>query len=140
MPPGETVITASILIADDDPNILRALQFLMQGEGHAVRTATDGRQVLQAVEQAKPDLLLLDVMMPGGNGYEICRHLRGSPAYDGIRIVMLTARGRESDARTGLALGADAYVTKPFAIGDVVGCIAEVLSRPPAGARAIGPG
>jgi DNA-binding response OmpR family regulator len=107
----------------------------MRNEGHDVRTATDGRQVLDAVAHAPPDLLLLDVMMPHGNGYEVCRHLRSSTAYDAVRIVMLTARGHKSDEQTGLGLGADAYVTKPFAIGDVVGCVAEVLSRPrsPAG-------
>jgi DNA-binding response OmpR family regulator len=73
--------------------------------------------------------LLLDLMMPRGNGYEVCRKLRASPRYDGVRIVMLTARGQESDQRTGLALGADAYVTKPFAISDVADCVRTVLAK-----------
>lgn len=127
---GSNAIPASILIADDDPNILRALTFLMQREGHEVRTATDGQGVLAAVAQSPPDVLLLDLMMPRGNGYEVCRTLRASANYNGVRIIMLTARGGDADQHTGLALGADAYVTKPFAIGDVIDCVASVLARP----------
>jgi DNA-binding response OmpR family regulator len=107
----------------------------MQRQGHDVRTATDGAAALAAVEHTPPDLLLLDVMMPRGNGYEVCRTLRASGLYNGVRIIMLTARGQESDQRKGLALGADAYVTKPFAIADVIDTVAQVLARPrPAGA------
>ncbi|ODT15770.1 MAG: two-component system response regulator [Kaistia sp. SCN 65-12] len=124
-------MSASILIADDDPNILLALSYLMRREGHAVRTATDGQQTLDAVAQAVPDLVLLDVMMPKANGYDVCRALRASHAYDGVRIVMLTAKGREADQQAGLALGADAYISKPFAIGDVVACVASVLAGKP---------
>jgi DNA-binding response OmpR family regulator len=102
----------------------------MQREGHDVRTASDGQQAMAAVLEAAPDVLLLDVMMPRGNGYEICRELRASPDYDAVRIVMLTARGGDADQRAGIALGADAYVTKPFAIADVVDCVADVLARP----------
>lgn len=120
---------ASILIADDDPNILLALSYLMRREGHEVRTATDGQQTLDAVVEAPPDLVLLDLMMPKANGYDVCRTLRGNRAYDAVRIIMLTAKGREADQRAGLALGADAYISKPFAIGDVVDCVASVLGR-----------
>jgi len=119
---------ASVLIADDDPNILRALSFLMQREGHVVRTATDGRQALDAVEQERPDLVLLDLMMPRANGYDVCRALRSNPGHAGVRIIMLTAKGRDADEQAGLALGADAYITKPFAISDVTECVARVLS------------
>ena len=126
----ERAIPASILIADDDPNILRALTFLMEREGHEVRTAADGRQALEAVAETPPDLLLLDVMMPRGNGYEVCRRLRSSSDYDGVRIIMLTARGGDADQDEGLSLGADAYVTKPFAIGEVIDCVSAVLARP----------
>lgn len=132
---GGLSISASILIADDDPNILRALSFLMQREGHEVRTATDGRQALAAVAEAPPDVLLLDLMMPHSNGYEVCQALRASSAYDAVRIVMLTARGGETDKSMGMAAGADAYVTKPFAIDDVVDCVSAVLARPPARAN-----
>jgi DNA-binding response OmpR family regulator len=121
-------MSASILIADDDPNILLALSYLMRREGHDVRTATDGQQTLDAVARAVPDLVLLDLMMPKANGYDVCRTLRASSAYNTVRIIMLTAKGREADQRAGLALGADAYISKPFAIGDVVDCVASVLA------------
>lgn len=102
----------------------------MQREGHDVRTATDGRQTLAAIAEMPPDVLLLDLMMPHGDGYEVCQALRASPAYKDIRIVMLTARGGEADQSKGRAAGADAYVTKPFAINDVVDCVSAVLARP----------
>jgi DNA-binding response OmpR family regulator len=102
----------------------------MQREGHEVRTATDGQQALAAVADSPPDVLLLDLMMPRANGYDVCKALRADPDYNDVRIIMLTARGGDADQRTGLALGADAYVTKPFAIGDVVDCVASVLARP----------
>lgn len=105
----------------------------MRREGHEVRTAVDGQAALAAIAEAAPDLVLLDLMMPRGNGYDVCRELRASACYDGVRIIMLTAKGREADQRTGLALGADAYVTKPFAIGEVVDCVTSVLARPRAG-------
>lgn len=124
-------MTASILIADDDPNILLALRYLMQREGHDVRTANDGQEALDAMAQAAPDLVLLDVMMPRASGYDVCRTLRASSAYDSVRVVMLTAKGREADQRAGLALGADAYICKPFAIADVVACVANVLAGSP---------
>lgn len=102
----------------------------MRREGYDVRTATDGSQVLAGIAEHRPDLLLLDVMMPHGNGHEICRQLRADPANDQVHIVMLTARGHEADRHAGLALGADAYVTKPFAVADVVDCVARVLALP----------
>lgn len=128
-------MAASVLIADDDPNILRALTFLMQREGHVVRTATDGRQALDAVEEQTPDLVLLDLMMPRANGYDVCRALRSSPQHEGVRIIMLTAKGRNAEQQAGLALGADAYITKPFAVSDVTECVARVLSQPAAASR-----
>ncbi len=123
---------ASILIADDDPNILRALAFLMHEEGHDVRTVADGEAALAAIAEAPPELVLLDVMMPKRNGYDVCRALRSDPHYGRLRIVMLTAKGREADKRAGMELGVDAYLTKPFAIRDVVGCVASILDAPPA--------
>jgi DNA-binding response OmpR family regulator len=122
-------VSASILIADDDPNIVRALRFLMHREGHAVRTVADGESALAAIADAPPDLVLLDLMMPKGSGHEVCRTLRADRAYDKVSIVMLTAKGREDDQRAGMNLGADAYITKPFAIDDVVRCVTDVLAR-----------
>lgn len=94
-----------------------------------MRTATDGRETLAAVAELPPDVLLLDLMMPHGNGYEVCQALRASAAYNNVRIVMLTARGGEADQSKGLSAGADAYVTKPFAISDVVDCVTAVLAK-----------
>lgn len=122
-------MAASVLIADDDASISRALRFLMQREGHDVRTAADGEQALAAIESERPDVVLLDLMMPKGNGYEICRTLRADRRYDGIRIVMLTAKGGEADQRVGMDLGADAYISKPFAIAEVVTCVRAMLTR-----------
>ncbi len=127
---------ASILIADDDPNILRALAFLMHEEGHDVRIVADGEAALAAIAEAPPELVLLDVMMPKRNGYDVCRALRTNRHFARLRIVMLTAKGREADKRAGLELGVDAYLTKPFAIRDVVGCVASVLDRPRAASAA----
>jgi two-component system, OmpR family, alkaline phosphatase synthesis response regulator PhoP len=122
-------VSASVLIADDDPNIVRALRFLMHRQGLDVRTAGDGETALAAIEETPPDLVLLDLMMPKGSGYEVCRALRANRSYDDVKIVMLTAKGSESDQRIGMDLGADAYITKPFAIDDVVRCVADVLAR-----------
>lgn len=122
-------MSASVLIADDDASILRALRFLMQREGHDVRTAADGEQALAEIERKRPDVVLLDLMMPKGNGYEVCRTLRANRSYDDVRIVMLTAKGREADQRVGMDLGADAYITKPFAIAEVTACVKDVLAR-----------
>jgi DNA-binding response OmpR family regulator len=125
---GSSSISASVLIADDDPNILRALTFLMRREGHLVRTASDGAETLAAIAEARPDIVLLDLMMPRGNGFEVCRTLRASPEYDDVRIIMLTARGGNSDESKGMEAGADAYVTKPFAIGEVIDCVTGMLA------------
>ena len=123
-------MSASVLIADDDPNIVRALRFLMHRQGLDVRTAADGETALAAIAETPPDLVLLDLMMPKGSGYEVCRALRADRSYDDVKIVMLTAKGNESDQRIGMDLGADAYITKPFAIDDVVRCVTDVLARP----------
>lgn len=122
-------MAASVLIADDDSSISRALSFLMEREGHDVRTVADGEQALAAIERKRPDIVLLDLMMPKGNGYEVCRTLRANRSYDDIRIVMLTAKGGEADQRIGMDLGADAYISKPFAIAEVVSCVQAVLAR-----------
>jgi len=124
-------MSASVLIADDDPNISRALGFLMRQEGYDVRIVADGEQALATVSSDPPDVILLDVMMPKGNGYDVCRALRANRSYGNIRIIMLTAKGGEADQRVGMELGANAYITKPFAITDVVSCVQSVLSTQP---------
>ena len=131
-------MAASVIIADDDPNIVLSLEFLMKRAGYAVRVARDGEAVLSAVAESVPDLVLLDVMMPKRNGYDVCDALRADPACRDLRIIMLTARGQTVERTKGLALGADAYITKPFASGEVVRCVAEVLARRQSQAAAAG--
>jgi DNA-binding response OmpR family regulator len=121
---------ASILIADDDANIARALSFVMRGAGYSVRAAVDGDAALAAIAAEVPALVLLDVMMPKRNGYEVVRAIRADPRCVDVRIVMLTARSRDSDRRAGLELGVDAYVTKPFALDEVIAAVAAALAAP----------
>jgi DNA-binding response OmpR family regulator len=116
-----------ILIADDEPNIVLSLEFLMQTSGYEVRAVSDGDEALAALPEFRPDLVLLDVMMPKRNGYEICQWIRSTPSLAGTKVVMLTAKGRETDVEKGLGLGADAYVTKPFATRDLVARVKAML-------------
>jgi DNA-binding response OmpR family regulator len=122
---------ASVLIADDDPNIVLSLEFLMRQAGYRVRVARDGEAALAAVAEEPPDLLLLDVMMPRRSGYDVCQTVRADPALNRVRIVMLTAKGRDVERTKGLALGADDYITKPFSTREVVARVREILARPP---------
>lgn len=117
---------ARVLIVDDEPNIVVSLQFLMRKGGFETSVARDGEEALLEVERFRPDLVLLDVMMPRKDGYEVCQQLRSS-GWDDLKIVMLTAKGRESEITKGLALGADAYVTKPFSTSDLVDTITRLL-------------
>ena len=116
-----------VLIVDDEPNIVVSLQFLMKKAGFDTAVARDGDEALTAVEWFRPDLVLLDVMMPRRDGYEVCQQLRGSGWTD-LKIVMLTAKGREAEATKGLALGADAYVTKPFSTSELVDTVTRLLT------------
>ena len=109
-----------ILIADDEPNIVVSLEFLMKRKGHDVKVVSDGEAVLAAVAEFAPDVILLDVMMPRLSGFEVCQRVRENPAWGSIKIIMLTAKGRDVDVTKGLALGADAYVTKPFSTRELV--------------------
>ena len=118
---------ARILIAEDEPNIVTLLQFLLQGGDHEVRVARDGAEALLLAESFVPNVLLLDVMMPLRNGYEVCRTIRGNPALRRVKILMLTARGRDEEREKGLALGADAYVTKPFSTKELLAKVGELL-------------
>src|SRR6476646_1487561 len=124
-------MAASVLIADDDPNIVLSLEFLMKRAGYEVRVAHDGDAVLQAVAEAVPDLVLLDVMMPRRNGYDVCDALRADPACRDLSIVMLTARGQAVERTKGLDLGADAYITKPFSTREVVELVRRTLTGSP---------
>jgi DNA-binding response OmpR family regulator len=118
-----------ILIADDEPNIVVSLEFLMRQRGYVVRVATTGDDALRAVGEFMPDLILLDVMMPRMSGYDLCQKVRENPAWQGIRIIMLSAKGRDIEVTKGMAVGADAYVTKPFSTKDLVAKVAAMLGE-----------
>ena len=118
-----------ILVVDDEPNIVLSLEFLMKQAGFQVRTASDGEAGLAAIAAEQPDLVLLDVMMPRKNGYEVCQAIRSNPDWKAIRIIMLTAKGREVEREKGLALGADDYITKPFSTQEVVERVRELLAE-----------
>ncbi len=117
-----------ILIVDDEPNIAASLEFLLQRGGYEVRVAHDGEEALTQARSFRPQLVLLDVMMPKLNGYEVCQRLREGEDGTGVKIVMLTARGREVDEEKGRALGADLYVTKPFSTRELVARVRELLA------------
>ncbi|MBL8250522.1 MAG: response regulator [Candidatus Competibacter sp.] len=121
-------MTNKILVVDDEPNIVLSLEFLMKQAGFQVRTASDGEAALTAIAAETPDLVLLDVMMPRKNGYEVCQAIRANPDWKAVRIIMLTAKGREVEREKGLALGADDYITKPFATQEVVERVRELLA------------
>jgi two-component system, OmpR family, alkaline phosphatase synthesis response regulator PhoP len=123
-------MSASILIADDDANIVLALRYLMERAGYRVTVATDGEAALAAVTAERPDLVLLDVMMPRRNGNDVAKAIRGDRSLAATRIVMLTAKGLPAERNRGLAAGADAYVTKPFAIRDVMDEVRRLLHPP----------
>jgi DNA-binding response OmpR family regulator len=124
-------MTHHVLIADDEPNIVISLEFLMQREGHAVSVARDGDAALAAILRERPDLVLLDVMMPGRSGFDVCQAVRADPALAATKIVLLTAKGRDTDVAKGLALGADAYVTKPFSTRELAAKVRELLGAAP---------
>lgn len=117
-----------ILIVDDEPNIVISLEYLMKKEGYEVVVATDGEAALKQALEFRPDLVLLDVMMPKKSGFEVCQALRAEPALAAVKIIMLTAKGRETEVTKGLALGADTYVTKPFSTKDLVVRIKSLLT------------
>jgi two-component system, OmpR family, alkaline phosphatase synthesis response regulator PhoP len=116
-----------VLVVDDEPNIVMSLRFLMEREGFEVEVAPTGEAALEALQRAPADLVLLDVMMPKLDGFEVCQRIRTNPAWATTKIVMLTARGREIERDKGLALGADAYVTKPFSTRELVARVKQML-------------
>lgn len=120
-----------ILVADDEPNIVISLEYLFKREGYTVLLARDGQEALDMIASEKPDLVLLDVMMPKKTGFEVCQAVRANEALQATKILMLTAKGRDTDISKGLALGADAYMTKPFATRELVQKVAAMLAGQP---------
>jgi DNA-binding response OmpR family regulator len=119
-----------IVIADDEPNIVAALEFLLQRNGYQVHVARNGEEAIKLVEDCVPDLVLLDVMMPVRSGYEVCKRIRERADWRHIKIIMLSAKGRDAEVSKGLAIGADLYVTKPFSTRDLMNKISQLLVGP----------
>ena len=119
---------SKILIADDEPNILISLEYLMKREGYAVSVARDGTEALDTLRRERPALVLLDVMMPGKTGFEVCQEVRADDELKDTLILMLTAKGRDTDVAKGVALGADDYITKPFSTKELVQKVRDLLA------------
>jgi len=122
-------MTKKILVVDDEPNIVLSLEFLMKQQGYAVRSAVDGDSAMKEVERDPPDIVLLDVSMPGRSGFEVCEAIRANPAWNQMRILIVTGKGRDEDRERGLSLGADGYVIKPFETQDIVAKVKELLGE-----------
>ena len=116
-----------VLVVEDEPNIVDSLSFLMKQAGFDVRIARDGDAALRMIENDIPDLVLLDIMMPRRDGYDVCRTIRSNPDWRDVRVVMLTAKGREFDRQKSLDLGADDFITKPFSTRDLVQRVSKAL-------------
>ena len=120
-------MTKRVLIADDEPNIVTSLEFLLEKAGYEVKIARTGDEALALVESFAPDAVLLDVMMPSKSGYVVCREIRENPAWRDIKIIMLTAKGRDVEIDKGFALGANAYITKPFSTKELVTTVRDLV-------------
>ena len=121
----------SVLIVEDEPNIGMALEYMMQREGYELRRVENGDAALAAVAEAPPDLVLLDVMLPGRSGYDVCQTLRRDPALSGMKIVIMTAKGGRAEGEKSKALGADCLIRKPFAARELTETVRSLLGKPP---------
>ncbi len=116
-----------VLIVDDEPHIALALEFLMQKEGYTVTKAYDGEAAIEVMDSFFPDIVLLDVMMPGIDGFEVAKTIRSNPSYEHTRIIFLTAKGTSSDKIKGYTSGGEVYITKPFDNDELINIINEVI-------------
>lgn len=119
-----------ILAAEDDPSILISIEFLLKNAGYSVTTANSGDRAWEMLQEKAPDLAILDVMLPSIDGLELCRRLRATAGLESTKVLMLSARGRDTEIRAGLQLGADAYMTKPFSTRDFLETVARLLAPP----------
>jgi DNA-binding response OmpR family regulator len=120
-------MSKTVLIVDDEEYIVTSLEYVMKSAGYKVVVAYDGEQAIAKTKETAPDLLILDVMMPKLDGFEVCQKIRANPLWKSIRIIMLTAKGRDSEREKGMSLGADAYMTKPFSTRDILKRVMELL-------------
>lgn len=118
-----------ILIADDEPNILLSLEFLMRKNKFEVFVARNGNEAVELLNKHKPDLALLDIMMPDIDGYQICTLIKNAPEFSNCKVIFLSAKSKENEIKKGLELGADAYITKPFSTKQLMERIKEILNQ-----------
>lgn len=117
---------SKILIVDDEPNILLSLEFLFKKEGYKVFIARDGEEALGIIEESEPELVILDIMMPKVDGYEVCKHLKKN--HKDTKVIFLTAKSKQQDVQRGLEAGADLYLTKPFSTKDLVAKVKTLMN------------
>lgn len=122
-------MSKKILIVDDEPSIMVPVQFLMEQNGYDVMVAFSGEEAMEIIAEKKVDLILLDIMLPVIDGFEVCQRVRENPQWNKIKIILLTALGSDANVEKGLALGADAYITKPFSNVDIVEKVKELLEN-----------
>jgi DNA-binding response OmpR family regulator len=122
-------MSKTILIVDDEPNIVIPLQFLMEKNGYQTLVAQSGEEALEAVSKYSPDLVLLDIMLPGIDGFEVCEIVKLNPEWKHIKIIFLTAKGRDVDIAKGMVLGADEYIAKPFSNKQIVESVKKLLEE-----------
>ena len=120
-----------ILVVDDEPPIVRLMEFILARQGHEMLIAVNGQEALDKVRAHQPDLVLLDIMLPRIDGYEVARTLRADPATATLPIIMLSAKAQEEDIQKGIDVGVDEYITKPFSPEQLVGVVGDYLSRVP---------
>ncbi len=121
-------MSQSVLIVDDESYIVTSLSYVMKNAGFEVDSAGDGEEALEKVKAKAPDLVILDIMMPKLDGFEVCKQIRANPDWNSVRIIMLTAKGRDSEREKGLELGADDYLTKPFSTRDILQRAKDMLA------------
>jgi DNA-binding response OmpR family regulator len=128
--PGVQVVfmPKKILIVDDEPSIIVALQFLMEQNGYQTLVAFSGEEAMETITEYRPDLILLDIMLPVVDGFEVCQRVRENPEWSNIRIVLVTALGSDVNVTKGLSLGADAYIIKPFSNAEILAKVKELLA------------
>lgn len=116
-----------VLIVDDEPNILLSLEYLMKKEGYEVFIARDGEEAIEIINKEKPKLIILDIMMPNVDGYEVCQYVKGSDELQHIKVIFLTAKTREADVNKGYEVGCDLYLTKPFSNKQIISKVNELI-------------
>lgn len=122
-------MSKKILIVDDEPSIIVPVQFLMEQNGYDVLVAFSGEEAMEIIAEKEVDLILLDIMLPVIDGFEVCQRVRENPQWNKIKIILLTALGSDANVEKGIALGADAYITKPFSNVDIVEKVKELLEN-----------